>query len=77
MYSGSPTIPASPRTMLLRAKQIENQVEHLYRQALAELFHQPEDSEHIVEMLKLRETYRHLSNAADAVTVPPTSCPIS
>ncbi|GAB4481906.1 MAG: DUF47 family protein [Anaerolineales bacterium] len=49
----------------VRAKQIENQVERLYREALAELFHQPKDAEHIVEMLKYRETYRHLSNAAD------------
>ncbi len=49
----------------VRSKQIENQVETLYRQALADLFHQPKDADHIVEMLKLRETYRHLSNAAD------------
>jgi uncharacterized protein Yka (UPF0111/DUF47 family) len=32
---------------------------------LADLFHQPQDEEHVVEMLKLREVYRHLSNAAD------------
>lgn len=49
----------------VRAKQVENQVENLYRQAIADLFHQPEDAQHIVRMLKLRETYRHLSNAAD------------
>jgi len=49
----------------VRAKQVENQVEALYRQAIAELFAQPKDAEHIVQMLKLRETYRHLSNAAD------------
>lgn len=49
----------------VRAKQTENQVELLYRQALADLFHQPVDAEHIMQMLKLRETYRHLSNAAD------------
>lgn len=49
----------------VRVKQIENQVENLYRQALADLFHQPRDVDHIVQMLKLRETYRHLSNAAD------------
>ncbi len=57
--------PGVAQSHAVRAKQIENQVEHLYRQALADLFHQPKDSEHIVEMLKLRETYRHLSNAAD------------
>ncbi|MFZ5809242.1 MAG: DUF47 domain-containing protein [Chloroflexota bacterium] len=49
----------------VRAKQLENQVETRYRNALANLFHQPKDAEHIVEMLKYRETYRHLSNAAD------------
>ncbi len=57
--------PGVAQSHAVRAKQIENQVENLYRQALADLFHQPKDSEHIVEMLKLRETYRHLSNAAD------------
>jgi len=58
-------VPGVAQTHAVRVKQLENQVEHLYRQALAELFHQPKDAEHIVEMLKLRETYRHLSNAAD------------
>jgi uncharacterized protein Yka (UPF0111/DUF47 family) len=32
---------------------------------LADLFHQSQDEAHIVEMLKLREGYRQLSNAAD------------
>ncbi len=49
----------------MEAKSLENQVEELYREALAELFSGPKDLEHIVEMLKLREIYRHLSNAAD------------
>jgi predicted phosphate transport protein (TIGR00153 family) len=49
----------------VRAKALENQVEHVYREALAELFHRPTDIEHIMDMLKLREIYRHLSNAAD------------
>jgi uncharacterized protein Yka (UPF0111/DUF47 family) len=40
-------------------------VEWVYREAVADLFHMPKDVEHIVEMLKLREIYRHLSNAAD------------
>jgi len=57
--------PGVAQNHAVRSKQIENQVEHLYRRALADLFHQPKDAEHIVEMLKLRETYRHLSNAAD------------
>jgi predicted phosphate transport protein (TIGR00153 family) len=49
----------------MRAKALENRMEQVYREAVADLFHQPQDVEHIVEMLKLREIYRHLSNAAD------------
>ena len=48
-----------------RAKTLENRVESVYREAIADLFRGPEDVHHIVEMLKLREVYRHLSNAAD------------
>jgi len=48
-----------------RAKALENRVEAVYREAIADLFSGPEDIHHVVEMLKLREVYRHLSNAAD------------
>ena len=48
-----------------RAKALENRVEDVYREALADLFSGPEDLHHVVEMLKMREVYRHLSNAAD------------
>ena len=48
-----------------RAKALENRVEDVYREAIAALFSGPEDVQHVVEMLKLREVYRHLSNAAD------------
>ena len=48
-----------------RAKALENRVEGIYREAVANLFSGPEDVHHIVEMLKMREVYRHLSNAAD------------
>ena len=48
-----------------RAKALENRVESVYREAIGALFEGPADPEHIVEMLKLREIYRHLSNAAD------------
>ncbi|RME48085.1 MAG: DUF47 family protein [Chloroflexi bacterium] len=48
-----------------RAKALENRVESVYREAIADLFSGPEDIHHVMEMLKLRETYRHLSNAAD------------
>jgi uncharacterized protein len=49
----------------VRAKALENRVEKVYREAIAALFQGTADSHHIVEMLKLRELYRHLSNAAD------------
>lgn len=48
-----------------RAKALENRVEDVYREALADLFSGGEDIKHVVNMLKLREVYRHLSNAAD------------
>ncbi len=49
----------------VRAKALENRMESVYREAIAALFQGPQDLEHVVEMLKLREIYRHLSNAAD------------
>jgi len=48
-----------------RAKALENRVEDVYREALADLFSGAEDIKHVVKMLKMREVYRHLSNAAD------------
>ena len=48
-----------------RAKALENRVEEVYREALAELFSGGEDIKQVVRMLKFREVYRHLSNAAD------------
>jgi hypothetical protein len=49
----------------VRAKALENRMESVYREAIAALFQMPHDIEQVVEMLKLREIYRHLSNAAD------------
>jgi len=57
--------PGVAQNHAVRVKQLENQVEHLYRQAIADLFNHPRDLDYIVQMLKMRETYRHLSNAAD------------
>ncbi len=48
-----------------RAKSLENRVEDVYREALADLFSGANDIEHVITILKLREVYRHLSNAAD------------
>lgn len=46
---------------IIKAKKSENRMEHLYREALVELFKDP----NVVTLLKMREIYRHLSNAAD------------
>ncbi|MBI5511953.1 MAG: DUF47 family protein [Deltaproteobacteria bacterium] len=48
-----------------RAKSAENQMEKAYRTALADLFNGPADGANIICMMKKREIYRHLSNAAD------------
>jgi uncharacterized protein len=48
-----------------RAKKLENRAEALYREAINELFQQPKTVEDVMWMLKKREIYRHLSNAAD------------
>ena len=49
----------------VRAKALENRVEQVYREALADLFRDPKDLDGVMDILKLREIYRHLSNAAD------------
>ena len=49
------------RELVLFAKKRENYVEHCYREALVELFKQ----KNVVTILKVREIYRHMSNAAD------------
>lgn len=49
----------------VRAKALENRMETVYREALAELFATAKSVDHIVNLLKTREVYRHLSNAAD------------
>ena len=48
-----------------RAKKIENEVEHLYRVAIGELFTQAKDFSPLMVMLRRREVYRHVSNMAD------------
>ncbi|MBN2555883.1 MAG: DUF47 family protein [Anaerolineales bacterium] len=57
--------PSVANEHAVRAKALENRMETVYREAVADLFSMPRDIDHVVEMLKLREVYRHLSNAAD------------
>jgi len=57
--------PSVANDHAVRAKALENRVEHVYREALSHLFEEPEGLDDIIKILKLREIYRHLSNAAD------------
>ncbi len=57
--------PAVANEHATKAKALENRMEGVYREAIADLFRGTKNSDHIVEMLKLREIYRHMSNAAD------------
>lgn len=44
----------------IRAKGVENRMEELYATAIADLFKNPDDLKDVVNMLKLREIYRHM-----------------
>ena len=55
--------PGSCTEHIIRAKKAENKIETCYRQALVHLF----ESNDFIGILKTREIYRHLSNAADRV----------
>lgn len=48
-----------------RARSLENRLETVYRHAVADLFRDTQSLPNVVEGLKYREVYRHLSNAAD------------
>ena len=48
-----------------RAKAFENRVEDVYREALADMFEETGDVKKLIRIMKMREVYRHLSNAAD------------
>jgi predicted phosphate transport protein (TIGR00153 family) len=50
-----------------KAKSLENRVEVVYREAIADLFRKPKDVKDVMVMLKVREIYRHLSNSADRI----------
>ncbi|OGR90715.1 MAG: hypothetical protein A2992_08500 [Elusimicrobia bacterium RIFCSPLOWO2_01_FULL_59_12] len=52
---------SSIQEYIIRAKKSENLMEHLYREALVDLFKHKD----MVNLLKMREIYRHLNNAAD------------
>lgn len=48
-----------------RAKKLENEVEQLYRVAIADLFTKAKDFKPLMTMLRRREVYRHVANMSD------------
>ncbi len=56
-----PRYPGVCSEHLVRIRRSENAIENLYRRGLMELF----KSSDFINILKTREVYRHLSNAAD------------
>lgn len=50
----------------VRAKAIENQMETLYAEAIADLFKKPSKLEDVVDMMKLREIYWHMRDAVQS-----------
>ncbi len=68
LYLGVKQLKAHPQVALdhaTRAKALENRAESIYRTAICDLFKEPKTLDDIIEILKIRELYRHLSNAAD------------
>lgn len=64
LHQAIKTLDAYPRLAnehAVKAKKAENLMERAYREALGDLF----KGSDTVHMLKMREIYRHLSNAAD------------
>lgn len=61
-------ISANPRVAgdhALRAKKMENEVEKIYRLAIADLFTKAKDFKPLMAMLRRREVYRHVANMSD------------
>ena len=63
-------LSANPRVAAdhaYRARKLENQVEDQYLKAISELFKKAKNIEHVMDVLRRREIYRHISNMADQV----------
>jgi uncharacterized protein Yka (UPF0111/DUF47 family) len=55
--------PSVADSHAVRAKAIENSMETLYAEALADLFKEPQDLKEMMDILKRREIYRHMFHA--------------
>jgi predicted phosphate transport protein (TIGR00153 family) len=59
--------PGVASTHAIRARGVKGDLETLYAKGLAELFRKPKDLENVINMLKLREIYRHLFHAGGRI----------
>ncbi len=62
MLSSHPNVSTNH---VIKVKEFENRLERVYRNSISELFSTPKDLKGIIDILKTRELYRHLSNAGD------------
>jgi uncharacterized protein Yka (UPF0111/DUF47 family) len=59
--------PSVAESHTVHMKANENRMENLYSEALADLFKKPDNLHDVVEMMKLREIYRHMYHAGQSV----------
>ena len=71
-YCACRIIPAWHNEHTMRAKALENRVERVYSEAIADLFSGPRDDDHLVEMLRLREITAIFPKWPTGVTKPRT-----
>jgi len=62
-----PLHPSVATIHAIRARAVDNAIDTLYAEALADLFRKPKDMDSLVEMMKLREVYRHLFHASNRI----------
>jgi uncharacterized protein len=59
--------PTVAESHTVHMKAIENRMEVLYSEAIADLFKKPDNLQDVVDMMKLREIYRHMLHAGQSV----------
>ncbi|HEB64913.1 MAG TPA: DUF47 family protein [Chloroflexi bacterium] len=68
LYMAMQRLRSNPRVAgehAQRTRKLENEVDHLYRVAIADLFTKAKDFKQMMSLLRRREIYRHVSNMAD------------
>lgn len=59
--------PRAADSHAMRARALQHEIEALYTRAIADLFSTPADLAEVMDMLRLREIYRHLLQAAQSI----------